>query len=157
MISPARTATDHDPATDEAGTYRAIAVRCWRASREAGCTGAGREYRRSFDPLNSPEYGEEDRMTTVPATPAAPAAEEERHRLTVLEEADRGRAVFPRPAHLGEIVAAALEALGWPPKPVLADIPSGLPEVMADRKRMFQPFCRLGALSDIAASGSASR
>jgi signal transduction histidine kinase len=42
--------------------------------------------------LNSPEYGEEDRMTTVPAEPAAPAAEEERHRLTVLEEADRGRA-----------------------------------------------------------------
>ena len=32
---------------------------------------------------------------------------------------------------LGEIVAAALEALG-PQQPVLADIPSGLPEVMAD-------------------------
>ena len=42
------------------------------------------------------------------------------------------RAVFPRRAHLGEIVAAALEALGRQPKPVLADIPSGLPEVMAD-------------------------
>src|SRR5690242_1669494 len=42
------------------------------------------------------------------------------------------RAVFPRPAHVGEIVAAALEALGPQPKPVLADIPSGLPEVMAD-------------------------
>ena len=106
------------------------------------------------------------------------------------------RAVFPRRAHLGEIVAAALEALGRQPKPVLADIPSGLPEVMADpaiaervivnlagnalryspaaapplltaraagnqvelrvvdhgpgipaadRKRVFQPFCRLGA------------
>jgi two-component system sensor histidine kinase KdpD len=107
------------------------------------------------------------------------------------------QAVFPRPAHLGEIVAAALEALGPQPKPVLADIPSGLPEVMADpaitervivnlagnalrhspaaappllltarsagnrvelhvvdhgpgipaadRKRVFQPFCRLGA------------
>jgi two-component system sensor histidine kinase KdpD len=40
--------------------------------------------------------------------------------------------VFPRPAHVGEIVAAALEALGPQPKPVLADIPSGLPEVMAD-------------------------
>jgi two-component system sensor histidine kinase KdpD len=151
--------------------------------------------------MTSPEYGEEDRMTTVPAKPAAPAAEEERHRLTVLEEADRGRvallatvshdlraplaaakaavsglragdarltaydradllaaaedsldqlahlaaslldvsrlqagarAVFSRPAHVGEIVAAALEALGPQPQPVLADIPSGLPEVMAD-------------------------
>ena len=39
------------------------------------------------------------------------------------------RAVFPRPAHVGEVVAAALEALGPQPKPVLADIPSGLPEV----------------------------
>jgi two-component system sensor histidine kinase KdpD len=110
------------------------------------------------------------------------------------------QAVFPRPAHLGEIVAAALEALGPQPKPVLADIPSGLPEVMADpaitervivnlagnalryspaaappllltartagdwvelrvvdhgpgipaadRKRVFQPFCRLGAPGD---------
>jgi hypothetical protein len=35
--------------------------------------------------LNSPEYGEEDRMTTVAAKPAAPAAQEERHRLTALE------------------------------------------------------------------------
>ena len=42
------------------------------------------------------------------------------------------RAVFPRPAHVGEIVAAALEALGPQPKPVLADIPPGLPEIMAD-------------------------
>jgi two-component system sensor histidine kinase KdpD len=42
------------------------------------------------------------------------------------------RAVFPRPAGVGEIVAAALEALGPQPQPVLADIPSGLPEVMAD-------------------------
>ena len=109
------------------------------------------------------------------------------------------RAVFPRPAHVGEIVAAALEALGPQPQPVLADIPSGLPEVMADpaiaervivnlagnalryspaaapplltartagnrvelrvvdhgpgipaadRKRVFQPFCRLGTLGD---------
>jgi two-component system sensor histidine kinase KdpD len=105
-------------------------------------------------------------------------------------------AVFPRPVHVGEIVAAALEALGPQPEPVLADIPPGLPEVMADpaiteriianlagnalryspaaapplltartagnrvelrvvdhgpgipaadRKRVFQPFCRLGA------------
>ena len=109
------------------------------------------------------------------------------------------RAVFPRPADLGEIVAAALEALGPQPQPVLADIPSGLPEVIADpaiaervivnladnalryspaaappllsarivgsrvelrvvdhgpgitaadRKRIFQPFCRLGAPGD---------
>jgi two-component system sensor histidine kinase KdpD len=109
------------------------------------------------------------------------------------------RAVFPRAAHVGEIVAAALEALGPQPKPVLADIPSGLPEVMADaaiaervivnladnalryspaaapplltartaenrielrvvdhgpgipaadRRRVFQPFCRLGAVTD---------
>jgi two-component system sensor histidine kinase KdpD len=107
--------------------------------------------------------------------------------------------VFPRPAHVGGIVAAALEALGPQPKPVLADIPSGLPEAMADpaiaervivnlagnalryspaaapplltaraagnrvelrvvdhgpgipaadRKRVFQPFCRLGGLGD---------
>jgi hypothetical protein len=35
--------------------------------------------------LNSPEHGEEDRMTTVAAKPAAPAAEEERHRLAALE------------------------------------------------------------------------
>jgi len=114
------------------------------------------------------------------------------------------RAVFPRPAHLGEIVAAALEALDPQPKPVLADIPSGLPEVMADpaitervivnlasnalryspvaapplltartagnrvelrvvdhgpgipaadRKRVFQPFCRLGGLGDTTGAG----
>src|SRR6266571_4979501 len=109
------------------------------------------------------------------------------------------RAVFPRPADLGGIVAAALENLGPQPQPVLADIPCGLPEVMADpaiaervivnlagnalryspatapplltartagngvelrvvdhgpgipatdRKRVFQPFCQLGALGD---------
>jgi len=109
------------------------------------------------------------------------------------------RAVFPRPADLGEIVAAALEALGPQSQPVLADIPSGLPEVIADpaiaervivnlagnalryspaaappllsariagsrvelrvvdhgpgimaadRKRIFQPFCRLGGPGD---------
>jgi two-component system, OmpR family, sensor histidine kinase KdpD len=40
------------------------------------------------------------------------------------------RAVFPRPVPVGEIVTAALESLG--PKPVLAEIPAGLPEVMAD-------------------------
>jgi hypothetical protein len=33
---------------------------------------------------------------------------------------------------VGEIVEAALEALGPQPQPVLADIPSRLPEVMAD-------------------------
>src|SRR5690348_10372090 len=110
-----------------------------------------------------------------------------------------GRAVFPRPVHIGEIVTAALEALGPQPRPVLADIPSRLPEVMtdpviaervvvnlagnalryspaaapplltartagnrvelrvvdhgpgvpaADRKRVFQPFRRLGTLGD---------
>jgi len=37
---------------------------------------------RSFGPLNSQEYGEEDRMTTVTAKPA----EEERHRLPALED-----------------------------------------------------------------------
>jgi two-component system, OmpR family, sensor histidine kinase KdpD len=109
------------------------------------------------------------------------------------------RAVFARPADLGEIVATALEALGPQPQPVLADIPSGLPEVIADpaiaervivnltgnalryspaaapllltartagnrvelrvvdhgpgiapadRKRAFQPFCRLGDPGD---------
>jgi two-component system sensor histidine kinase KdpD len=42
------------------------------------------------------------------------------------------RAVFPRPTDVGEIIAAALQALGPQPQPVLADIPSGLPEVMAD-------------------------
>jgi len=35
--------------------------------------------------LNFTEYGEEDRMTTVAAKPVAPAAEEQRHRLTTLE------------------------------------------------------------------------
>jgi len=35
--------------------------------------------------LNSSEYGEEDWMTTVAAKPAAPAAEENRHRLAALE------------------------------------------------------------------------
>jgi hypothetical protein len=35
--------------------------------------------------LNSPEYGEEDQMTTVAGEPAAPAAGEARHRLTALE------------------------------------------------------------------------
>src|SRR6478735_6642782 len=114
------------------------------------------------------------------------------------------RAVFPRAAHVGELVAAALEALGPQPRPVLAEIPSGLPEVMADpaiaervivnlagnalryspaetpplvtariagnrvelrvidhgpgipaaeRKRVFQPFCRLGALGDSTGAG----
>jgi two-component system sensor histidine kinase KdpD len=109
------------------------------------------------------------------------------------------RAVFPRPTNVGEIVATALEALGPQPEPMLADIPSGLPEVMADpaiaervivnlagnalryspaataplltartagnrvelrvvdhgpgipvadRKRAFQPFCRLGGPAD---------
>ena len=147
------------------------------------------------------------RLTTDDRADLLAAAEESLDRLahlaTSLLDVSRlqagARAVFPRPAHVGEIVAAALEALGPQPKPVLADIPSGLPEVMADpaiaeriivnlagnalryspaaapplltartagnrvelrvvdhgpgipaadRKRVFQPFCRLGALGD---------
>jgi len=108
-------------------------------------------------------------------------------------------AVFPRPTDLGEIVAGSLDRLRPQPHAVLADIPSGLPEVMADpavlervivnlvgnalryapaalpplltagargdrvelrvvdhgpgipaaeRKRVFQPFCRLGDPGD---------
>ena len=41
-------------------------------------------------------------------------------------------AVFPRPSDLGEIVADALDAVGPLAPTVRADIPSGLPEVMAD-------------------------
>jgi two-component system, OmpR family, sensor histidine kinase KdpD len=41
-------------------------------------------------------------------------------------------AVFPRPSDLGEIVADSLDALGPRARTVLADIPSGLREVMAD-------------------------
>jgi two-component system sensor histidine kinase KdpD len=41
-------------------------------------------------------------------------------------------AVFPRPADLGEIVADSLDELGPRARTVLADIPSGLGEVMAD-------------------------
>src|SRR5271163_4827392 len=41
-------------------------------------------------------------------------------------------AVFPRPADLGEIVADSLDALGPQARTVLADIPSGVCEVMAD-------------------------
>ena len=147
------------------------------------------------------------RLTTDDRADLLAAAEESLDRLAHLTASlldmsrlqAGGRAVFPRPAHVGEIVAAALEALGPQPKPVLADIPSGLPEVMADpaiaeriivnlagnalryspaaapplltartagnrvelrvvdhgpgipaadRKRVFQPFCRLGGLSD---------
>jgi two-component system, OmpR family, sensor histidine kinase KdpD len=192
-----------------------------------GCTGLGREYHRSFGLLNSPECGEEDRMTTcgaelaeewhrlatlkgspagsriMPAEPgswwlvmlglaghAAQVATADRERVALLATAshdlraplaaakaavsglrandgrlttdDRAdllaaaedaldrlarltaslldvsrlqvgaRAVFPQPVHMGEIVTAALEALGPQPKPVLADIPSRLPEVMTD-------------------------
>ena len=147
------------------------------------------------------------RLTTDDRADLLAAAEESLDRLAHLAasllDVSRlqagGRAVFPRAAHVGEIVAAALEALGPQPKPVLADIPSGLPEVMADPaiaervivnlagnalryspaaapplltartagnrvelrvvdhgpgipaadwKRVFQPFCRLGALGD---------
>ena len=41
-------------------------------------------------------------------------------------------AVFPRPADLGEIVADSLDALRPQVRTVLADIPSGLGQVMAD-------------------------
>jgi two-component system sensor histidine kinase KdpD len=41
-------------------------------------------------------------------------------------------AVFPRPSDLGEIVADSLDALGPRARTVLADIPPGLPAVMAD-------------------------
>jgi two-component system sensor histidine kinase KdpD len=41
-------------------------------------------------------------------------------------------AVFPRPADLGQIVADSLDALGPQGRTVLADIPDGLREVMAD-------------------------
>jgi two-component system, OmpR family, sensor histidine kinase KdpD len=41
-------------------------------------------------------------------------------------------AVFPRPADLGEIVAGSLDGLGPRARTVLADIPPGLGEVMAD-------------------------
>jgi two-component system, OmpR family, sensor histidine kinase KdpD len=189
---------------------------------DGGLHWCGATYHYSFGRSNSPEYDEEDRMTTFAANPPAPAAAQERHRLimaderdwlwlvllgglarqaTRMAEADReraallatvshdlrtplaaakaavgglraggarlttddradllavaeesldrlahlaaslldvsrlqagARAVFPRPAHVGAIVAAALEALGSQPKPVLADIPAGLPEVMAD-------------------------
>ena len=40
--------------------------------------------------------------------------------------------VFPRPADVGGIVADSLDNLGPQARTVLADIPSGLPEVMAD-------------------------
>jgi len=75
------------------------------------------------------------RLTTDDRTNLLAAAEESLDRLAHLAASlldmsrlqAGGRAVFPRPAHVGEIVAAALEALGPQPKPVLADIPSGLP------------------------------
>jgi two-component system sensor histidine kinase KdpD len=41
-------------------------------------------------------------------------------------------AVFPRPSDLGEIVADSLDALEPRARTVLADVPPGLPEVMAD-------------------------
>ena len=80
------------------------------------------------------------RLTTDDCADLLAAAEESLDRLAHLAASllDVSRlqagaqAVFPRAAHVGEIVAAALEALDPQPKPVLADIPSGLPEVMAD-------------------------
>jgi two-component system sensor histidine kinase KdpD len=80
------------------------------------------------------------RLTTDDRADLLAAAEESLDRLAHLAasllDVSRlqagARAVFPRPADLGGIVAAALEALGPRPQPVLADIPSGLPEVVAD-------------------------
>jgi two-component system, OmpR family, sensor histidine kinase KdpD len=80
------------------------------------------------------------RLTTDDRADLLAAAEESLDRLAHLAasllDVSRlqagARAVFPRPADLGEIVATALEALGPQPQPVLADIPSGLPEVIAD-------------------------
>ena len=147
------------------------------------------------------------RLTADDRTDLLAAAEESLDRLARLAASlldfsrlqAGARAVFPRAADLGGIVAAALESLGSQPRPVLADIPSGLPEVMADpviaervivnladnaqryspaaapplltartagnrvelrvidhgpgipaaeRKRVFQPFCRLGDPGD---------
>ena len=152
------------------------------------------------------------RLTTDDRTDLLAAAEESLDRLAHLAASlldvsrlQAGeRAVFPWAARAGELVAAALEALGPQPRPVLAEIPSGLPEVMADpaiaervivnlagnalryspaetpplvtariagnrvelrvidhgpgipaaeRKRVFQPFCRLGALGDSTGAG----
>jgi two-component system, OmpR family, sensor histidine kinase KdpD len=42
------------------------------------------------------------------------------------------QAVFPRPADLGGIVADSLDGMGSQARPVLTDIPSGLPAVVAD-------------------------
>jgi two-component system, OmpR family, sensor histidine kinase KdpD len=42
------------------------------------------------------------------------------------------QAVFPRPVDLVQIIADSLDGLGPQGRPVMADIPSGLPEVMAD-------------------------
>ena len=147
------------------------------------------------------------RLTTDDREDLLAAAEESLDRLARLAgsllDVSRlqagARAVFPRPADLGGMVAAALEALGPQAQPVLADIPCGLPEVIADpaiaervivnlagnalryspatapplltartagnrvelrvvdhgpgipvaeRKRVFQPFCRLGDPGD---------
>jgi two-component system sensor histidine kinase KdpD len=42
------------------------------------------------------------------------------------------QAVFPCPVNLGDIVADSLDGLGSQGRPVMTDIPSGVPEVMAD-------------------------
>ena len=79
------------------------------------------------------------RLTTEDRADLLAAAEESLDRLAHLTASlldvsrlQAARAVFPQPADMGGIVAAALEALGPQPQPVLADIPPGLPEVMAD-------------------------
>ncbi len=70
------------PVTDRpgAGSYRAIAARCWPASQTVGCTGAGCEYRRSFGPLNFTGVrrgGPDDYRRR--GKPPAPAAQEVQH------------------------------------------------------------------------------
>jgi two-component system sensor histidine kinase KdpD len=68
------------------------------------------------------------------------AAEESLDQLTKLTasllDASRlqagAQAVFPRPADLGEIIADSLDGLGPQGLPVMTDIPSGLPKVVAD-------------------------
>jgi two-component system sensor histidine kinase KdpD len=81
------------------------------------------------------------RMTTNDRADLLAAAEESLDRLARLAasllDVSRlqvgERAVFAQPADVGEVVLAALEALGPQPQPVLADIPSELPRLWPTR------------------------
>jgi two-component system sensor histidine kinase KdpD len=65
-------------------------------------------------------------------------------------------AVFPRPANLGQIVADSLDALGPQGRTVLADIPDGLREVMAEPAITERAFPRpTGSGRSCPSSGSA--